>query len=97
MVKVACDWVAKVKFVSAVALQDGERLSDVAERKNAFDTLVAPWSFRGDVTHCIFKNTKESVKSWAIERNILHPIACFTEPVELSISGDKNGCDCDLV
>ena len=81
--ELARDRVAKVIFVSAVALQDGERLSDVAERKNAFDTPVASGPPRSDVTGRIFKNLEEPIKSWAIERYTLHPIACLTEPVEL--------------
>jgi len=81
--EMARDRVAKVVLADALALMDGERIGDFVQRKTAIDTPLASGPPRSDVVGRLFKDLEEPVKSWAIERYTLHPIACMTEPVEL--------------
>lgn len=75
--------IERLVFADALALMDGERLPDIVDRKNAINTDLASGPPRHDVTGRLFKELSEPIKSWAIARYTLHPIACMQNPVEL--------------
>ena len=75
--------VKRLVFADALALMDGERLSDIVSRKSVVNTDLASGPPRDDVINRLFKELHEPIKSWAIARYTLHPIACMHNPVEL--------------
>ena len=81
--EMARERVGRVVFADALALQDGERIADFVDRKTAINTDLASGPPRSDVFGRLFKELEEPVKSWAIDRYTLHPIACMRDPVEL--------------
>ena len=81
--EMAQDRVGRVVFADALALQDGERIGDFVDRKTAINTDLASGPPRSDVIGRLFKDLEEPVKSLAIDRYTLHPIACMRDPVEL--------------
>lgn len=88
--EMARERIGRVVFADALALQDGERIADFVDRKTAINTDLASGPPRADVVGRLFKELEEPVKSWAIDRYTLHPIACMRDPVELkSFWGQK--------
>jgi len=81
--ELASERIERLVFADALALMDGERLPDIVERKTAISTDLASGPPRHDVSGRLFKELKEPIKSWAIARYTLHPIACMQNPVEL--------------
>jgi len=88
--EIAPSKIKKLVFADALALMDGERLSDIVSRKSVVNTDLASGPPRNDVVNRLFKGLKEPVKSWAIARYTLHPIACMQNPVELKEFWSKN-------
>ena len=88
--EMARERIGRVVFADALALQDGERIADFVDRKTAINTHLASGPPRSDVVGRLFKDLEEPVRSWAIDRYTLHPIACMRDPVELkSFWGQK--------
>lgn len=77
------DRIGRVVFADALALMDGEAVSDHVNRKTAINTDVASGPPRSDVVGRLFKVLDEPMRTWATERYTLHPIACMRDPVEL--------------
>ena len=88
--EIAPSKIKKLVFADALALMDGERLSDIVSRKSVVNTDLASGPPRTDVVNRLFKRLKEPIKSWAIARYTLHPIACMQNPVELKEFWSKN-------
>ncbi|MBO90999.1 MAG: hypothetical protein CMM27_03700 [Rhodospirillaceae bacterium] len=88
--EIAPSKIKKLVFADALALMDGERLSDIVSRKSVVNTDLASGPPRNDVVNRLFKGLKEPIKSWAIARYTLHPIACMQNPVELKEFWSKN-------
>ncbi len=81
--EMARERVGRLVFADALALQDGERIADIVERRNVVDTSLASGPPRSDVLGRLFLELEEPVKQWAVDRYTLHPRACMHEPVEL--------------
>ena len=75
--------VKRLIFVDALALMDGERVADFVDRKTAINTSLSSGPPRHDVINRLFKDLEEPIKSWAIQRYTMQPIACMENPIEL--------------
>ena len=87
--ELARDRVAKVVFADALALDDGERISDFVSRPTAVDTELATGPSSKDASERLFGDLMPDLRRWAVERITLHPIAAMTEPVQLDSFWDQ--------
>ena len=79
----ARDRVARVVFADALALFDGEKVTDIVKQPAAVTTSVARGPTREDAAGRLFASLDPAQREWAADRITLHPIACFTEAVKL--------------
>lgn len=79
----ARDCVARVVFVDALALMDGERIRDVVKGPAAIENDVCIGPSKEDAAGRLFAGLDPDVKAWAAERTTLHARACFYQPVKL--------------
>ena len=79
----ARDRVARVVFADALALFDGEKVTDIVKHPAAVTTSVARGPTREDAAGRLFASLDPAQREWAADRITLHPIACFTEAVKL--------------
>ena len=75
--------VARVVFADALALFDGEKVTDIVKQPAAVTTTIARGPTREDAAGRLFASLDPAMRAWAADRIALHPIACFTEPVKL--------------
>jgi pimeloyl-ACP methyl ester carboxylesterase len=75
--------VARVVFADALALFDGEAVSDFVKRPTAVNTELTTGPSRQDFETRLFADLEPSTRAWAIERCTPHPIAPLTAPVKL--------------
>ena len=79
----ARDRVARVVFADALALFNGEKVTDIVKQPAAVTTSVARGPTREDAAGRLFASLDPAQREWAADRITLHPIACFTEAVKL--------------
>ena len=82
--ELARERVGRVVFADALALADGERISDFVNRPTAFTTDLATGPTQQDATTRLFGDLEPGLRQWALDRYTLHPIAPMTEAVQLS-------------
>ena len=75
--------IARLVFADALALKDGERLSDIVKRPTAVNTELATGVARDDAVNRLFKDLEPGLRDWAAERTTLHPKAAMEEPMVL--------------
>lgn len=75
--------VGRVAFVDALALQDGERVSDFVTRSAGTTTALATGPTNQDLETRLFADLEPDLRAWAVSRVTLHPVAAMTEPVRL--------------
>ncbi len=76
--------IARLVFVDALALLDGERVSEIVKRGVARETTqVTIGPTREDVETRLFRDLDPALRAWALERYTLHPIAPLEAPVAL--------------
>jgi pimeloyl-ACP methyl ester carboxylesterase len=75
--------IGRLVFVDALALFDGERVGDIVNRPPGTSTEVATGPTREDAETRLFGDLAPDLRSWALDRTSLHPIAPLTEPVRL--------------
>jgi pimeloyl-ACP methyl ester carboxylesterase len=75
--------VARLVFADALALLDGEALSDIVKRPTAVDTQLTSGPSRQDFENRLFADLDPALRRWALERCTPHPIAVMRAPVKL--------------
>jgi pimeloyl-ACP methyl ester carboxylesterase len=82
--ELARERIARLVFVDALALLDGERISEIVNRTGTrVTTALAVGSSREDAETRMFGALDPELRAWAVARYTLHPIAAMEEPVEL--------------
>jgi pimeloyl-ACP methyl ester carboxylesterase len=77
------DRIARVVFVDALALLDGERIRDIVRHSTAVPSGLAAGPTREDAETRLFADLAPETRSWALERYTLHPIGIYENPVKL--------------
>jgi pimeloyl-ACP methyl ester carboxylesterase len=75
--------IARIVFVDALALLDGEKVRDVVTRPAEINTPIGLGPSREEAAARMFDDLPPSLRDWAAERVTLHPLATFTQPVKL--------------
>lgn len=75
--------IARLVFADALALKDGERLSDIVKRPSAVGNDLATGVSREDAVGRLFKDLEPRLRDWAAERTTLHPRAAMELPMTL--------------
>lgn len=78
------DRVQRVVFADALALRDGERLTDFVTRRNAVTDELGTCPSREDARDRLFAELDEQTRDWALERYTPHPIEVMQGPVQLN-------------
>ena len=82
--ELARERIGRVVFADALALLNGERLSDMVSRRNPVTTELATGPRLEDVRDRLFAELRPEQREWALERFTPHPRAAMEAPVELS-------------
>jgi pimeloyl-ACP methyl ester carboxylesterase len=78
----AHDRIARLVFVDALALFNGERIHDIV-RLTAVPNDLTIGPTREDMQHRLLAGLDPVMRSWALERYTLHPIGIHDNPVKL--------------
>ena len=81
--ELARERVARVVFADALALKDGEKITDFVKQAASINTDIGRGPTKADAEGRLFLSLEPKLRTWAAERMTLHPIACFTSPVKL--------------
>ena len=81
--ELARERVARLIFVDALALLNGEALPDIVKRPTAVNTELTSGPSRQDMEARMFSDLEPAMRQWAIDRCTPHPIATMTAPVKL--------------
>ena len=81
--ELARERVARVVFADALALQNGEAVSDIVTRPAGINTGLALGPTPEDVEGRLFASLAPDLRVWAVARYTLHPVAVHTVPVQL--------------
>ena len=77
------DRIARVVFVDALALLEGERIRDIVQRSTAVPSGLTAGPSRADAETRLFADLDPATRAWALERYTLHPIGIYEHPVKL--------------
>jgi pimeloyl-ACP methyl ester carboxylesterase len=75
--------ITRIVFADALALMDGESVSDIVNRPSAISTEFATGVPPEDAANRLFSDLNATTKAWAVERTTLHPIAAMELPLKL--------------
>jgi pimeloyl-ACP methyl ester carboxylesterase len=75
--------IARVVFVDALALFDGERIRDIVQRSTAVPSGLTAGPSRQDAETRLFADLDPATRAWALDRYTLHPIGIYEHPVRL--------------
>ncbi len=75
--------IARIVLADALALFDGEAVSDHVKRPTAVSDALSTGPSREDAANRMFISLPEPIKSWALERYTPHPVAAMQQPVKL--------------
>ncbi|MBT4043327.1 MAG: alpha/beta hydrolase [Rhodospirillaceae bacterium] len=75
--------ISRLVFADALALQNGEKVSDIVTRPSSIITDLALGPSREDAEGRLFASLGPEMRAWAVERCSLHPIAVHKSPVAL--------------
>ena len=75
--------IARVVFVDALALLDGERIRDIVQRSTATPSGLTAGPSREDAETRLFADLDAATRAWALARYTLHPIGIYEHPVRL--------------
>jgi pimeloyl-ACP methyl ester carboxylesterase len=79
----ARDRIGRIVFADALALFDGESVSDHVKRPTAVTTDLETGPPREDAANRMFISLDGPTKEWALERYTPHPVAAMEAPVKL--------------
>lgn len=82
--ELARERIARLVFVDALALMDGERIGDIVRRSTPrVSSALATGPSREDAETRMFADLDPDLRAWALARYTPHPIAAMEEPVAL--------------
>ena len=81
--EIARERIGRLVFADALALRNGEKVSDIVTRPSSINTELALGPSREDAEGRLFSGLDPELRAWAVERCTLHPIAIHTQPVKL--------------
>ncbi|MBI3517614.1 MAG: alpha/beta hydrolase [Proteobacteria bacterium] len=82
--ELARERVGRLMFVDALALLDGEKVSDIVVRGIKRETTeLATGPTKEDIETRLFKDLDPDTRTWAVARYTLQPIATLEAPVKL--------------
>ena len=77
------DRIARLIFVDALALLDGEKIRDIVTRSTAVASGLTAGPSREDAANRLFADLEPETRAWALDRYTQHPIGIYNEPVKL--------------
>jgi len=83
LAEIARDRLSRLVFADALALQDGERLSDFLQRPKAVNTPLSTVPSREDAEGRLFAEMEPELRAWTLARYAPHPIGAMEGPVVL--------------
>ena len=81
--EIARDRIGRIVLADALALFDGEAVSDHVKRPTAVGDALSTGPSREDAANRMFISLHEPMKTWALDRYTPHPIAAMQQPVKL--------------
>ena len=75
--------VGRLVFADALSLFHGESIADIVSRPTAVTSELATGPTREDSEQRLLAELEPDLRAWTSQRFTPHPIAIFTEPVEL--------------
>jgi pimeloyl-ACP methyl ester carboxylesterase len=75
--------IGRIVLADALALFDGETISDHVKRSGAVTDALSTGPTREDAANRMFVSLDGSTKEWALARYTPHPVAAMTAPVKL--------------
>jgi pimeloyl-ACP methyl ester carboxylesterase len=84
LAELARERVGQLVLVDALALFDGEALSDIVTRRNPVTTELGTGPTHDDARNRLYAELPSETRDWALGRTTLHPIAAMTDPVQLA-------------
>lgn len=87
--ELAQERIARVSFVDALALRDGERIGDFVDRPTAMTTDLATGPTAEDANTRLYGDLEPTLRQWAVDRTSMHPVAPMDEPVQLESFWDQ--------
>jgi pimeloyl-ACP methyl ester carboxylesterase len=81
--ELARERIGRIVLADALALFNGEAVSDHVKRPTAVSTALATGPSPEDAANRMFISLTEPIKSWALARYTPHPIAAMQAPVKL--------------
>ncbi|MGI9614970.1 MAG: alpha/beta fold hydrolase [Acidimicrobiales bacterium] len=85
----ARDRIARVVFVDALALLDGEKVPDIVGPPSGSTTDHATGPTRHDAETRLFTDLEPGLREWTLDRMTLHPVAALQQPVSLDHFWDQ--------
>jgi pimeloyl-ACP methyl ester carboxylesterase len=82
--------IARVVFLDALALVDGERIRDIVQRSTALPRGLTAGPSREDAETRLFADLDPATRAWALARYTLHPIGIY-ERCGCRASGRSHG------
>ena len=82
--EIARDRISRIVLADALALFNGEAVSDHVKRPTAVSDALSTGPSKEDAAARMFISLQEPTKSWALERYTPHPIAAMQQPVKLN-------------
>ena len=86
----ARDRIGRIVLADALALFDGEAVSDHVKRPTAVNDALSTGPSMEDAANRMFISLQEPIKSWALARYTPHPIAAMDSPVRLPTFWDQS-------
>ena len=83
------DRIGRIVLADALALFNGEAVSDHVKRPTAVTTDLATGPSREDAANRMFISLDGPTKEWALERYTPHPVAAMAAPVKLDSFWDQ--------
>jgi pimeloyl-ACP methyl ester carboxylesterase len=81
--ELARDRIARLIFVDALALFDGERIRDIVTRSTGVTSGLTSGPSRQDAEQRLFADLEPTTRAWALDRYTPHPIGVSETPVKL--------------
>jgi pimeloyl-ACP methyl ester carboxylesterase len=81
--ELARDRIARLVFVDALALFDGERIRDIVTRSTAVAGGLTSGPSRQDAEQRLFADLEPATRAWALDRYTQHPAGVSETPVKL--------------
>jgi pimeloyl-ACP methyl ester carboxylesterase len=79
----ARDRIARLVFVDALALLNGEKIRDIVTRSTAQPQGLVTGPSREDAENRLFADLDPQTRAWALERYTMHPAGVSEQPIRL--------------